>query len=409
MPTQNFLAAVLGIPHIPSIRQINIRSGPSTAAELIFKADVGLSNLQVLEVKPDAQGQMQGAKVYQWFQLRFADGRMGWARDDLITIQGDGTRFGYPVLQQMTPAFTVPRQVVSAVGVRNEPTPQPQPEPVIAAPMSPQPGKGEPGVATCMGRGGANMRSGPGTNYPILGRMQFMSSGKIVEVKPGEDGTPLKWERLETPDLTGWVREDFLRLSGNFERFGLGFLDQYPSPVPISHWIRDYDPAGAWMARHDGWDQAGDTGAPIYAGPKGGFVVQQAVCANCGTQGFSVVDKGLQVGSAAALMPGWNFGYGHYVIVRYSNDLLPNSTRRRLSEIGRDGQHLFVIYAHLHSMDVLTGQTLQPNQRVGTMGNSGNSSGTHLHLEVRAGSDAAETRWAMLRSGLLNPSILFLR
>ena len=67
------------------------------------------------------------------------------------------------------------------------------------------------------------------------------------------------------------------------------------------------------------------------------------------------------------------------------------------------------MYAHMHDMFVETGDALTPNQQLGTMGNSGNSTGTHLHLEVRAGTNADETNWWKLKNGLMTPEVLFLR
>ena len=53
----------------------------------------------------------------------------------------------------------------------------------------------------------------------------------------------------------------------------------------------------------------------------------------------------------------------------------------------------WVIYAHLSKLDVKAGDVVKAGQKIGSSGNTGNSSGPHLHFEMRdnirwsAGSD----------------------
>lgn len=48
---------------------------------------------------------------------------------------------------------------------------------------------------------------------------------------------------------------------------------------------------------------------------------------------------------------------------------------------GPDGEG--ITYAHLSSIDVSVGQVVSLGQKVGNVGSTGNSTGNHLHLEVR--------------------------
>ena len=93
----------------------------------------------------------------------------------------------------------------------------------------------------------------------------------------------------------------------------------------------DYNPS----ANHRGIDLAGETGNPIYA-----------------------TDAGVIVYS------GWNdYGYGYMVMVDHGNGWQS-------------------LYAHMSSIAVVCGQSVGQGQVIGSIGSTGNSSGSHLHFEL---------------------------
>lgn len=61
---------------------------------------------------------------------------------------------------------------------------------------------------------------------------------------------------------------------------------------------------------------------------------------------------------------GWNGGYGNYIIINHGNGYK-------------------TVYAHLSSINAFAGQYVSQGQVIGRMGNTGNSTGDHLHFEVR--------------------------
>jgi murein DD-endopeptidase MepM/ murein hydrolase activator NlpD len=52
-------------------------------------------------------------------------------------------------------------------------------------------------------------------------------------------------------------------------------------------------------------------------------------------------------------------------------------------DFGHKGQRLYTIYAHLDRIDVVRGQRVNAGQALGIVGNTGNTTGPHLHFEVR--------------------------
>ena len=103
----------------------------------------------------------------------------------------------------------------------------------------------------------------------------------------------------------------------------------WTNPLPNGTWVRGF------YAGHSGIDIAAPKGTPIYA-------------ANAGP----------------ILYSGWNnWGYGYTVVIAHG----PFST----------------LYGHMSSIAVRCGQSVDAGQVIGYVGSTGNSSGPHLHFEIR--------------------------
>lgn len=97
------------------------------------------------------------------------------------------------------------------------------------------------------------------------------------------------------------------------------------------------DPFTGHSAFHPGQDMAGAYGSPVYS-TADGVVVHAS----------------------------WNGGYGREVLVQNAFGIQ-------------------TLYGHLSQIRVTAGQRVSRGQRIGDMGNSGRSTGTHLHYEIRVG------------------------
>lgn len=119
------------------------------------------------------------------------------------------------------------------------------------------------------------------------------------------------------------------------------------------------------VARSSGGSSAG---ASSLAHPVPGAIKTQ------GVHGYNAVDfaagSGTAIRAAAAgevivsKSSGWNGGYGQYIVIRHN-----------------DGVQ--TLYAHLSRNDVGVGAYVGQGQVIGGMGNTGRSTGNHLHFEVR--------------------------
>ena len=123
-----------------------------------------------------------------------------------------------------------------------------------------------------------------------------------------------------------------------------------------------------WGKLHKGLDiaQAGISGKKVVAAASGTVTVG---CSTC-THNYGKYKNG-KVYSC-----GCGYGYGNYVIIDHGIS---------------GGKYYRTVYAHLKpgSITVQTGQKVNQGQKIGEVGTTGNSSGYHLHFEIRQGSSSS--------------------
>lgn len=93
-----------------------------------------------------------------------------------------------------------------------------------------------------------------------------------------------------------------------------------------------------------------------------------------GIHGYNGVDIAASVGTSIrasadgtvilARTAGYNGGYGLYVVIKHSNGTQ-------------------TLYAHMSQVNVTVGETVKQGEVIGAVGNTGRSTGPHLHFEVR--------------------------
>ncbi|MGL4279841.1 MAG: DUF5930 domain-containing protein [Albidovulum sp.] len=148
------------------------------------------------------------------------------------------------------------------------------------------------------------------------------------------------------PPVTGGEDTDTARAAKILE--GLDRMNLYriavektPLAMPVKTSFRYTSGFGRrWGRAHEGIDMAGAMGSPIYATADGTVV-----------------------------HAGWENGYGNLVRIKHDFGI---ETR----------------YGHLSKISVKVGEKVSRGDRIGDMGNTGRSTGTHLHYEVRTNGSA---------------------
>jgi len=153
-------------------------------------------------------------------------------------------------------------------------------------------------------------------------------------------------------------------LAGVRERIGSGAsLDA--GEISVTGWAR---PAPGYITSVYGWSE--QYGTSFHKGIDLGFACGQNIyAASSGTVIFAA--------------EGWNGGYGNYIIVEHGNGIR-------------------TAYAHLLEGGVLVsaGQRVEVGQNIARGGTTGNSTGCHLHFEVRVNGETVNPATFMSNEGI---------
>ncbi|MGN1114198.1 MAG: murein hydrolase activator EnvC family protein [Oscillospiraceae bacterium] len=104
-----------------------------------------------------------------------------------------------------------------------------------------------------------------------------------------------------------------------------------------------------WGTQHNGIDISAGKGTDVVAAESGVVVRTYDSCTH-------------NYGKSKSC--GCGYGYGNYIVIDYGNGFSS-------------------VYGHLTSLNVKTGDTVKKGQKIGSVGSTGNSTGFHLHFEIR--------------------------
>ena len=179
----------------------------------------------------------------------------------------------------------------------------------------------------------------------VLGKARTTQEMRVINGERSQETTMISYVTLreKVDEITKVGRKTYI--SGQYIDTGLDWAWPTNQPYIIT---TDYE--NRWGSHHDALDISGTGfGSPIYSAREGTVVSVNTGCPKNGYLGSSC-------GS----------GYGNYIIINHGS--------------GYD-----IIYAHLSSVNVGVGSKVSRGQVIGAMGNSGSSTGTHLHFGTYKG------------------------
>lgn len=187
-------------------------------------------------------------------------------------------------------------------------------------------------------------------------------TGVVHKVAPGDNIYSLaKKYKTDAQKIVNFPFNDF----SDLETFQLSQGQNLVIPDGI---IEEEQPRYEATQQNFARAQAGVQGTSSFIWPTSGIVTQYAVwyhmaldIANNAAPAILAADTGTATYAGCI-----QWGYGCHVIIDHGNGFR-------------------TLYAHMAALDVSIGQTVTKGQRIGTMGSTGRSTGTHVHFEIYSG------------------------
>ena len=224
-------------------------------------------------------------------------------------------------------------------------------------------------------------------NKQLQDKADMVLTGTVLTIPP-VDGI---WYRWRSNDTLQKVAERFNAYARDIIYFIGNKLDvSNPNPTPGSYvmvpggWreLVDYSAAATVLDANgmvrSGFDGPGSCSisglGPVGYGSLTWPSAVRYISGNRFGPGHNGIDIGAGMGSqlfaadqGTVVYAGWlNGGYGNFVVIDHNNGWV-------------------TYYEHLDRIGVACGQTVTYGQQIGTAGTTGNSTGAHLHFEVRIG------------------------
>jgi hypothetical protein len=215
----------------------------------------------------------------------------------------------------------------------------------------------------------------------------------------GQDGDGFRWVQI----AGGYVREDL--------------FDGYQPPVkPVTLWPAPFQgyviTSRHNVGGHKGYDLA------LMKQPDGTYPVKIVTASAVGQVAFLYRCDKCTAAQPSSLMQGfaaddprilndiaWGYGYGNGVVIRHKYRHLPDEARAAMDLLGLKNGWLYVAYTHLADIRVAVDECVGPGSELGQVGNTGNSSGPHTHVECRA--DMDDDLQSIYGRQLVNPAFVF--